>query len=143
MENHDNSAYLQAYFYANHIAYVVTDILDMLWLPEQILIAHILLMHALFVLFCTYIFYSFQSPRICPHPLSQYPTAHHAAKKQSAEFVFLNAARPPRSSNPFYLCTKKERYKNVLFCGAPEGIRTPDLTVRSRSLYPAELQAHF
>ena len=30
MENHDNSAYLQAYFYANHIAYVVTDILDML-----------------------------------------------------------------------------------------------------------------
>ena len=72
MENHDNSAYLQAYFYANHIAYVVTDILDMLWLPEQILIAHILLMHALFVLLCTYIFYSFQSPRICPHPLIPY-----------------------------------------------------------------------
>ena len=26
--------------------------------------------------------------------------------------------------------------------GAPEGTRTPDLLVRSQSLYPAELQAH-
>ena len=26
--------------------------------------------------------------------------------------------------------------------GAPEGIRTPDRSVRSRVLYPAELQAH-
>ena len=26
--------------------------------------------------------------------------------------------------------------------GVPEGIRTPDLLVRSQSLYPAELQAH-
>ena len=34
----------------------------MLWLPKQILIAHILLMHAPFALLCTYIFYSFQSP---------------------------------------------------------------------------------
>ena len=29
-----------------------------------------------------------------------------------------------------------------LFYGAPEGIRTPDLLVRSQTLYPAELQAH-
>ena len=28
------------------------------------------------------------------------------------------------------------------FFGTPEGIRTPDLLVRSQSLYPAELQAH-
>ena len=28
-----------------------------------------------------------------------------------------------------------------LFYGAPEGIRTPDLLVRSQTLYPAELQA--
>ena len=27
--------------------------------------------------------------------------------------------------------------------GALEGTRTPDLLVRSQSLYPAELQAHF
>ncbi len=29
-----------------------------------------------------------------------------------------------------------------LLYGAPEGIRTPDRSVRSRVLYPAELQAH-
>ena len=28
------------------------------------------------------------------------------------------------------------------FSGAPEGTRTPDLLVRSQSLYPAELRAH-
>ena len=27
--------------------------------------------------------------------------------------------------------------------GAPEGIRTPDLLVRSQTLYPTELAAHF
>ena len=27
--------------------------------------------------------------------------------------------------------------------GTPEGIRTPDLLVRSQTLYPAELLAHF
>ena len=27
-------------------------------------------------------------------------------------------------------------------CGTPEGTRTPDLLVRSQSLYPAELLAH-
>lgn len=30
----------------------------------------------------------------------------------------------------------------VLFYGAPGGIRTPDLPVRSRTLYPTKLQAH-
>ena len=29
------------------------------------------------------------------------------------------------------------------YAGAPEGTRTPDLLVRSQSLYPAELRAHF
>ena len=29
----------------------------------------------------------------------------------------------------------------ALFCGAPEVIRTPDLLVRSQTLYPAELRA--
>ena len=29
------------------------------------------------------------------------------------------------------------------YAGAPEGTRTPDLLVRSQSLYPAELWAHF
>ena len=34
-----------------------------------------------------------------------------------------------------------KRYR--LYLGALEGIRTPDLLVRSQSLYPAELTAHF
>ncbi len=29
----------------------------------------------------------------------------------------------------------------MLFSGTPEGIRTPDLLVRSQTLYPAELPA--
>ena len=32
-------------------------------------------------------------------------------------------------------------YRYPRFFGTPEGTRTPDLTVRSRALYPAELQA--
>ena len=32
-------------------------------------------------------------------------------------------------------------FKDFL-CGTPEGIRTPDLLVRSQTLYPAELAAH-
>ena len=32
--------------------------------------------------------------------------------------------------------------QTAVCCGVPGGIRTPDLLVRSQSLYPAELQAH-
>ena len=32
---------------------------------------------------------------------------------------------------------------SLLVTGAPGGIRTPDLPVRSRTLYPAKLQVHF
>ena len=48
-------------------------------------------------------------------------------------------------SNPFLFHhkTKTEHTKSVLcFRGTPEGIRTPDLLVRSQTLYPAELPAH-
>ena len=48
-------------------------------------------------------------------------------------------------SNPinFKHKTKTEHTKSVLcFRGTPEGIRTPDLLVRSQTLYPAELPAH-
>ena len=42
------------------------------------------------------------------------------------------------------LCDKRKKtYEEVsLSCGALEGTRTPDLSVRSRTLYPAELPAH-
>ena len=120
MENHDNSAYLQAYFYANHIAYVVTDILDMLWLPEQILIAHILLMHALFVLFCTYIFYSFQTPRICPPP-SLSTRLRITQLKNNPLNCFFKRCAPPRSSNPFYYAQKKNVIKTFFFVARLKG----------------------
>ena len=38
--------------------------------------------------------------------------------------------------------TRKNSVFLRVFCGALEGTRTPDLLVRSQSLYPAELQAH-
>ena len=37
---------------------------------------------------------------------------------------------------------RKTLQKEGFMYGAPEGIRTPDRSVRSRVLYPAELQAH-
>ena len=36
----------------------------------------------------------------------------------------------------------KQKAYTWFFFGAPEGTRTPDLLVRSQSLYPAELLAH-
>ncbi len=38
--------------------------------------------------------------------------------------------------------TKKTIRWMVFLFGVPEGIRTPDLLIRSQTLYPAELQAH-
>ena len=37
----------------------------------------------------------------------------------------------------------KNKVQNLYNCGALKGTRTPDLLVRSQSLYPAELSAHF
>ncbi len=37
---------------------------------------------------------------------------------------------------------KKSESIRFRFFGVPGGTRTPDLLVRSQSLYPAELQAH-
>ena len=38
--------------------------------------------------------------------------------------------------------TKKATYHSVSCLGAPEETRTPDLLIRSQTLYPAELPAH-
>ena len=39
---------------------------------------------------------------------------------------------------------KRKRTEKInTFSGTPKGIRTPDLLVRSQTLYPAELSAHF
>ena len=47
----------------------------------------------------------------------------------------------PEKSNKKEKTRKNSVFLRV-FCGALEGTRTPDLLVRSQSLYPAELQAH-
>ena len=36
----------------------------------------------------------------------------------------------------------RESQSSLLFFGTPEGTRTPDLLIRSQSLYPTELPAH-
>ena len=51
----------------------------------------------------------------------------------------------PPCSNPFlHLGIKKAHTPKRCMCffGTPEGIRTPDLLVRSQTLYPTELPAH-
>ena len=54
-------------------------------------------------------------------------------------FSFINLL-----TDKIYLKTEKiHKDRNLCgFLGALEGTRTPDLLVRSQSLYPAELQAH-
>lgn len=42
----------------------------------------------------------------------------------------------------FFDRLKSRRLVSAGFFGAPEGIRTPDLLVRSQTLYPTELAAH-
>lgn len=37
---------------------------------------------------------------------------------------------------------RKKSLLSDFFLGTPEGIRTPDLLVRSQTLYPTELPAH-
>ena len=44
---------------------------------------------------------------------------------------------------PFqYKCKKADTQKGICFFGTLEGTRTPDLLIRSQSLYPTELPAH-
>lgn len=47
----------------------------------------------------------------------------------------------PATSWSQTMCTAKLCYFPIIY-GAPEGIRTPDLLVRSQTLYPAELRSH-
>ena len=55
---------------------------------------------------------------------------------------------PQRRLRPFSRKKTHERRKPLfpkalgVFCGAPEGIRIPDLPLRRRTLYPAVLPAH-
>ena len=58
--------------------------------------------------------------------------------------VFLDIFRPTQPKTQKQNPRKRLNIKHFrgLFRGVPEGIRTPDLLVRSQTLYPAELRAH-
>ena len=70
--------------------------------------------------------------------------ASHFATKNSPLDCFLNVAHPLRVRIPQKFIKKREAIPKYHFSfGALQGIRTPDLLVRSQTLYPAELAAHF
>ena len=70
--------------------------------------------------------------------------ASHFATKNSPQDCFLNVAHPLRVRIPQKFIKKREAIPKYHFSfGALQGIRTPDLLVRSQTLYPAELAAHF
>ena len=54
----------------------------------------------------------------------------------------LEAVTRTRGLSPIAQNKKAEAKTSAFFVGAPEGTRTPDLLVRSQSLYPTELRAH-
>ena len=51
---------------------------------------------------------------------------------------YCSSPRNKNNPNPF---STKNRF-GLFFSGTPEGTRTPDLLIRSQSLYPTELLAH-
>ena len=48
----------------------------------------------------------------------------------------------PKKNNPPASALFDKAEAGGIFAGTPEGIRIPDLSLRRRPLYPAELQAH-
>ena len=71
----------------------------------------------------------------------RYPTAQHSPTKQSTGlFCFTVRALSGFESLLFYI-KQKNTLMGVFYFGALQGIRTPDLLVRSQTLYPAELAA--
>ena len=63
--------------------------------------------------------------------------------RQLSIFTPVCALVPPFRARFFHRTNKKERAKGSLFfIGTPKGTRTPDLLIRSQSLYPTELSPH-
>ncbi len=73
--------------------------------------------------------------RPLPHPSAWSCKLPHeqTCTKQASE------QKRPSDPNPQMTCNS---FRNLGFYGAPGEIRTPDLLIRSQSLYPAELRAH-
>ena len=56
--------------------------------------------------------------------------------------VFTAACAAAALSSPARNIKKPDTRMGIWFFGTPEGTRTPDLLIRSQSLYPTELPAH-
>ena len=70
----------------------------------------------------------------------QYPP--HTSRLKTAHRAVFYAAHPLRVRIPLSIKIKATPMV-LLLLGALQGIRTPDLLVRSQTLYPTELAAHF
>ena len=63
-------------------------------------------------------------------------------KEVSTGHFLTLAALGPAFRVPPDVCKKSDTQMGIGFFGTPEGTRTPDLLIRSQSLYPTELPAH-
>ena len=77
-----------------------------------------------------------------PHCSAQVPS--HLLPKNSHSGCFLNGKSPLGFRVPadYRSITKRSTFRYSFLFGALQGTRTPDLLVRSQTLYPAELAAH-
>ena len=66
----------------------------------------------------------------------------HRVQKQANNTGTGNQAVIDCSSPFLRKCKKADTQMGICFFGTPKGTRTPDLLVRSQSLYPTELSAH-
>ena len=88
------------------------------------------------------------APCVCrPRRLELPPADFDAANLPPEDLLFAShplRVRVPRvfTANAFPFDKKKNDPIGSLPCGALRGTRTPDLLVRSQTLYPAELAAH-
>ena len=88
------------------------------------------------------------TPCVCrPRRLILPPADFDAANLPPEDSLFAShplRVRVPRvfTANAFPFDKKKNDPTGSLLCGALRGTRTPDLLVRSQTLYPAELAAH-
>ncbi len=86
--------------------------------------------------------FPFDRPGRCPKGFMVLETSQF--QNAVAHFELLRRTPPSGVLIPFFASNTIKRHKQTLvpFFGTPEGIRTPDLLVRSQTLYPTELPAH-
>ena len=71
----------------------------------------------------------------------RFRTLLHGSRTPNHRFGLVLSVLTPRGFS-FAVCKKRYMLSHISLFGTPEGIRTPDLLVRSQTLYPTELPAH-